>query len=448
MQLLDKDCNVIHEPERQFNLHRIHKNQDTISEVEMNAVLKSPLFGSMDKQDACFQEEAIRVKEEVVNWIDSVSELYNMQHPDFSFKAKLRGSMCENTKCGPADEFDFMLVMDGLTKHYKVEKKDFSCVHLSLAGSTTSKRPSKIESDDPLHHFNETFHAVIMKSETWKKTSLKFVLFRTMRVGVNIVVAYNGFLHKHLTISIDLVPCFPLALDVHPPENRWPVPLDYSQCRCYAMLEKYADSPSWPKLYRVSYTDYEQEIMKSIPQAAKNAYIVTKATWSQADNRRDHKPSSYQLKTTLFVSCAKMLRNEEDVDGVSVAEWARMIYDSKFDKLEREKQAVNVEPIGVDFAKMHIMKPLDSTTNTFAPLMLSCVSAFNQFHNRKRRCEPTISDIKIRCQSLLLAGHKIAGENDVLPSTDTAESAISLLYHDSRSSRVRNASRERFDSLR
>ncbi|ELU03216.1 hypothetical protein CAPTEDRAFT_187675, partial [Capitella teleta] len=71
MQLLDKDCNVIHEPERQFNLHRIHKNQDTISEVEMNAVLKSPQFGSMDKQDACFQEEANRVKEEVVNWIDS-----------------------------------------------------------------------------------------------------------------------------------------------------------------------------------------------------------------------------------------------------------------------------------------------------------------------------------------------------------------------------------------
>ncbi|ELU04219.1 hypothetical protein CAPTEDRAFT_194284, partial [Capitella teleta] len=74
------------------------------------------------------------------------------------------------------------------------------------------------------------------------------------------------------------------------------------------------------------------EIMKSIPQAAKNAYIVTKATWSQADNRREHKPSSYQLKTTLFVSCAKMLRNKEDVDGVSVAEWVRMIYDSKFDK--------------------------------------------------------------------------------------------------------------------
>ncbi|ELU08588.1 hypothetical protein CAPTEDRAFT_213158 [Capitella teleta] len=62
------------------------------------------------------------------------------------------------------------------------------------------------------------------------------------------------------------------------------------------------------------------------------AMQVVDASILSDNNRREHKPSSYQLKTTLFVSCAKMLRNEEDVDGVSVAEWVRMIYDSKFDK--------------------------------------------------------------------------------------------------------------------
>ncbi|ELT93741.1 hypothetical protein CAPTEDRAFT_189661 [Capitella teleta] len=332
MQLLDKNCNVIHEPERQFNLHRIHKNQDTISEVEMNAVLKSPLFGSMDKQDACFQEEANRVKDEVLNFMKTLSELYNKQHTYFSFWPKLRGSMGENTKCGPADEFDFMLVMDGLTEHYEVEKVNFSNVHLSLAGTTTSARQQVIELDNTFHHFNETFHAILMKSETWKKTRLKFVYFRSIRVGANLAVSYNGFLHKLLTISIDLVPCLPLAPDVHPPEICWPIPFYYSECRCYAMLGKNADSQSWPKMHRISNTDYEEVLMRSVPQAARNAYVVTKATRSQADSKSQHIPTSYQMKTALLDYCARLLRNKEDVDSVSIAEWVRMIFEHTYEK--------------------------------------------------------------------------------------------------------------------
>ncbi|ELT87005.1 hypothetical protein CAPTEDRAFT_191401 [Capitella teleta] len=240
--------------------------------------------------------------------------------------------MCEMTKCGPADEFDFMLVMDGLTEHYEVEKVNFSSVHLSLAGTTTSARQQVIELDNTFHHFNETFHAILMKSETWKKTRLKFVYFRSIRVGANLAVSYNGFLHKLLTISIDLVPCLPLAPDVHPPEICWPIPFYYSECRCYAMLGKNADSQSWPKMHRISNTDYEEVLMRSVPQAARNAYVVTKATWSQADSKSQHIPTSYQMKTALLDSCARLLRNKEDVDSVSIAEWVRMIYEHTYEK--------------------------------------------------------------------------------------------------------------------
>ncbi|ELT93819.1 hypothetical protein CAPTEDRAFT_205987, partial [Capitella teleta] len=96
------------------------------------SLLKSPVLGSMNYQEKCFQEEAKLVRDEVFRLINCFSEDFGHRYPLFAFTPKLRGSMAEGTKSGPPDEFDFMLQMNALSVHCGVTAIAESKAHMTF----------------------------------------------------------------------------------------------------------------------------------------------------------------------------------------------------------------------------------------------------------------------------------------------------------------------------
>ncbi|ELU07847.1 hypothetical protein CAPTEDRAFT_203875 [Capitella teleta] len=167
-----------------------------------------------------------------------------------------QGSMSYGTKCGPPNEFGFMLTIGGLTIYFGMQ---------------------------------------------WCEAGISCI-------------------SQNLTIAIDLVPCFPLSDYVELHRFFWPVNLDFTKCKRYAMFRRVSSHGVPQGHVDLSYSECEEVLMNWLPKTAKEAYIIAKATRLHAYDI----PSLYQLKKSLLVSYAT-LWHVTYINKVSIREWVRSI---------------------------------------------------------------------------------------------------------------------------
>ncbi|ELU03921.1 hypothetical protein CAPTEDRAFT_197175 [Capitella teleta] len=311
-----------------------------------SALLASPVLGCLEYQESCFKEETQKVKREVASLIEELSARYNQEFPQFAFEPQIRGSMAEGTKSGPPDEFDFMLIMNGISRHCVREKMQMTkrktfCVALSVdeASLTPGDEIRHLMNKDRLFlpsslrkHMLDTLNSILMKPETWQNSCLHFLCFMETKVGLNLLVVYNGPLFKALHISVDLVPCVPLNPSSFVFNCEWPHQVDFSSCRLYAvcrMVNSVCDVPF--SIFEVTFSDYESVLMEMIPKTAKEAYVIAKAIcryhrhcpqYNKYLKRRLSLPSSYELKYFLmYAYMAKLCQPNVSIDNISRHTW-------------------------------------------------------------------------------------------------------------------------------
>ncbi|ELT93192.1 hypothetical protein CAPTEDRAFT_201414 [Capitella teleta] len=308
------------------------------------SLLKSPVMGSNGYHDECIKEEALLVENEVIRMMKTFSEIYNRRLPCFAFEPKLRGSMSERTKRGPPDEFDFMLIMKNLSEIGQLTAIDNCKASLTvkkLRKVDMSDRPQ--EDDAGCYNFDHrdlqgmldhSLKIEFIRSDVWKESMLKFVNFETTNVGICLNLVFNGPIYKILHISIDLIPSIILDIPVSMEVSiHWPVPLDFSHCKLYGLLRaNYGD-------FDVSCTDYEDVLLKSLPNAARDAYVIGKAFGSDqfkwcGRKFRDMFKVSYIVKKALLIS----VRQHEDISKVSRHDWIKGII-SALSNMEKYVQA-------------------------------------------------------------------------------------------------------------
>ncbi|ELT89111.1 hypothetical protein CAPTEDRAFT_192734 [Capitella teleta] len=140
-----------------------------------------------------------------------------------------------------------------------------------------------------------------------------------MNVGLCLNLVFNGHLYKLLHISIDLVPSIPLKIPVNVSID-WPVPVDFSKCQLYGLFRDGYDGLD------LSSTDYEEVLLKSLPSAAIDAYVLGKA-FSSAHFKWTGKRlakvfrKSYTMKKALLIS----LQQHKIPQEVSRHEWINEI---------------------------------------------------------------------------------------------------------------------------
>ncbi|ELU06469.1 hypothetical protein CAPTEDRAFT_191155 [Capitella teleta] len=302
------------------------------------SLLKSPVLGSMNYQEKCFQEEAKLVRDEVFRLINCFSEGFGHRYPLYAFIPKLRGSMAEGTKSGPPDEFDFMLQMNALSVHCGVTAIAECKAHM------TFERPADIHSlmslflillqynghviHSDLHpeQINESIFISLkeyfLKLSKLEDSHLSFLRCEIMKVGVCLELIYNGPLYKQLHISLDLIPCIPLNIPAPITKHiDWPVPLDFSECQLYGLIRHGSGG------FDISCTDYEEVLFHSLPsKTATEAYVLGKAIgsnhfrWCARPFGGVFRPS-YVMKKALLIA----FQQHKDTREVSRDEWIKRI---------------------------------------------------------------------------------------------------------------------------
>ncbi|ELU06572.1 hypothetical protein CAPTEDRAFT_213019 [Capitella teleta] len=314
---------------------------------EYTRVLCLPCIGSLEHQEEYVQEEAKLVKREVMQLIERFAEQYGRRYPNLAFDPKLRGSMGEGTKWGPPNEFDFLLVMDKLSEFCKVNSivnckahttirdvldiddllklspnKMIDILHISLKKTSSYSHCTGFR--NPTHiieWIDFSMKRIILSQSIWEGSRLKFVSCGPMGVGLCLNLIFIGAIYKCLHISIDLVPCVSLKMPVPVSVNiDWPVPLDFSKCQLYGLFRRGYDG------FDLSSTDYEEVLMKSLPRAAIDVYVLGKALHSITHrlvklNDRLEKilSKSYTMKKILLLS----VQLHENVQEASRHEWIK-----------------------------------------------------------------------------------------------------------------------------
>ncbi|ELU14997.1 hypothetical protein CAPTEDRAFT_186283 [Capitella teleta] len=320
-------------------------------EMDIDAVytslLKSPVLGSMNNQEECFKEETRLVKDEVMTLIKRFSEHFGRRYPTFAFNPKLRGSMAENTKCGPPDEFDVILIMMNLSDHSQIDSINECKANMSSVFSF--RRCIDIEQlmQLPPHEMIDQLHNLIenapnynynlnqlyphelieliryplkrylMEESTWQGSHLKFVSCDCSNVGVCLKLVFSGVLYKLLDISVDLVPCISLKIPAPVKVSiDWPVPLDFSKCQLYGLLRTPYEG------FDLSSTDYEEVLLKSLPTVAIEAYVLGKAFGASHFEWRGPSMTrllgkSYKMKKALLI----FFQQCDNAQKVSRYEW-------------------------------------------------------------------------------------------------------------------------------
>ncbi|ELU01847.1 hypothetical protein CAPTEDRAFT_191268 [Capitella teleta] len=250
-------------------------------------LMASPVLGSRENQDGCFKAEMKRVEHGIMAVLGKLKYRMSLQYPLLAFEPKLRGSMAEGTKVGPPDEFDVMLVMEELSRYCQV-LNDERCDEVKLTSSLDAMESMTtihgyVHSGKIYNQVNATLKAVVVDTEIWKNSPVTFIGLRDMRVGLTLKMLYTGSIYKALLISIDMVPCISLRMDptvdIKLPYfiEDWPVRLDFTGCQRYALITNQSYMITDPILFNVSFTDYEDVLMKWLPRSATEAYVIAKA---------------------------------------------------------------------------------------------------------------------------------------------------------------------------
>ncbi|ELU13366.1 hypothetical protein CAPTEDRAFT_187823 [Capitella teleta] len=307
------------------------------------SLLKSPVLGTRKCQEQCFQEETRLIEDEVMRLIKRFSERHALQYPRWAFEPKLRGSMEEGTKCGPPDEFDFLLIMNDLSENCQVNSIDnckaYTAIWDNIDIGDVLKLPPN-EMIDALHNvlllrysfasdgnpqppnldvwLVLTMKEYLMTHATWEGSRMRFVSCDRTNVGLCLNLIFNGHLYKMLHISIDLVPCIRLKMPGPVKVSiDWPFPVDFSQCQLYGLFRTGCDG------FDISSTEYEEVLLKSLPTAAIDAYVLGKAfssaqfKWS--GNFGKIFQSSYKMKKALLMS----VQLHQNAHAISLHEWIR-----------------------------------------------------------------------------------------------------------------------------
>ncbi|ELU15614.1 hypothetical protein CAPTEDRAFT_186961 [Capitella teleta] len=286
-------------------------------EAVFASLLKSPVLGTRIKQENCFKEEGRLVINEVLAFMKRFSEQFGRQYSLLVFDPKLRGSMGEDTKCGFPDEFDFMLLLDKISDNCQVISINNCKANIGMLTF-----PAIRDEVSPFE-INLILHILIKKllltHSIWKESHLKFVSCERMNVGLCLNLVFNGHLYKLLHISIDLVPSIPLKIPVHVSID-WSVPLDFSKCQLYGLFRDGYDGLD------LSSTDYEEVLLKSLPSAAIDAYVLGKAFGSAHFKWTGKRLAqvfrkSYTMKKALLIS----LQQHKIPQEVSRHEWINEI---------------------------------------------------------------------------------------------------------------------------
>ena len=339
------------------------------AEAFFSSILKSHVLGHSEYQENCFQEESMQVNHEVQQLLERMSEMHKQTYPHLAFSIQLRGSAKEKTKCGFADEFDVFLRLTEFAKCCKgevVEQEEIiffveqERMKLFCAEPNDAIRPylkgDYVNAEILHNHFIYSLLTTIFHSKMWNGSQLIFAGFRCMKVGGELHLVYNGPLCKLLHISIDLVPCIQLL--VHDPMPtvfdrlskscgvEWPVPVDFSSCHFFAVFNVEWDAKTPDDLsyaFKSSHTDFEEEMLKTLPKAAKEAYVISKALQSRDTYSRHASivmarkfkrkkwkldSTSYEAKWALFISYAKLLKSKGN-DGIQKlprSEWLKNMF--------------------------------------------------------------------------------------------------------------------------
>lgn len=171
-----------------------------------NRVLALPI-GKCDLQSELFQT----VMDQVSLLMDILSSFSSEYNPLLHFFWKTAGSVAENTKTGPPDEFDILMMFNELSKGFK----DLDPDHFDLGATGTAELntllPGIAEDDEPEAAF--WIHLVIFqmqiafigKSQNWKHLDLSFIHFKVTKAGFALFVESESI---NLTVKLDLIPGF------------------------------------------------------------------------------------------------------------------------------------------------------------------------------------------------------------------------------------------------
>ncbi|ELT96434.1 hypothetical protein CAPTEDRAFT_192674 [Capitella teleta] len=333
---------VIHSNALSNSPGQLSKNHTMRLDEFCSALLNSPVVGKRS-----YLPELDQVKTELLNFMQKLSQLCSNYCPLLTFSPKMRGSAGpEATKSGPPDEFDILLVMETFARscalqdpsdipsnYVRILYKDFISTPLEMLPSVLSPNAQLLVHQLHFHVFELLRDVLTKQPDVWLQTQFKFVELKRKSITANLHLTWTGPSYKILHISIDLVPCIP----VHSPQPiliDWPFSVDFTGCRLFALLNAHPNNNEFAEL---SYSDFEERIMASLPPAARDGYISAKAVCSpyvtplscigrsEVLKAQDFW-TSYMLKTALMDEVRLEMRHGGHTQLVSASEWTRRIF--------------------------------------------------------------------------------------------------------------------------
>ena len=306
------------------------KNIDEFCKEKLSAIGIGKVV--ITKEFAIIQREVDTLINRIANAVREIDER-------MEFTPLLSGSMSEGTKIGNLDEFDYLLYMNTVSNMCDISDSSvpgFVCISAKdLPGEKTNgifrKSDHALIANIFRAYLYQLIQQVLGKPDIWK--SLHFYweagpIFSLLgpENTSNLVVQWAGIENNGLKISIDLAPVihqkFWMPRNVREKSLLLRVPV-----RAFGTLiviskeapEHETFEGGNDKYLRLSYSHIEKEIMLSLPESKRKAYILAKVLLSEkvmqllrpmeskiAPYSKLH-ISSYVLKMALF----SMLENAE-----------------------------------------------------------------------------------------------------------------------------------------
>ena len=338
-ELLAAVMAIIQPKNSQLNVkEHIRMLKDQIEDIDQFCSEKLTAFGIgevvMTKEFSCIQGE-------VDTLINRVASAVREEDKRMAFTPVLSGSMSEGTKIGTLNEFDYLLYMNAVSDMCEVMESPVpGFVYVSGKDLPTEQINDIFrETDRALiaNIFREYLYTLIQKvlgrQETWD--SLHFYwdrgpLFPLLGPGSvsNLVVQWAGIENNGLKISIDLAPVIHKKswLPRHLKEKSSLLRIPFRAFGTLIVISKEAPEHETfeggnEKYLRLSYSHIEKEILLSLPEHKKKAYVLAKVLVSD-DVLRSLRPveirgaklrvSSYILKMALFTLLEKAEETRED----------------------------------------------------------------------------------------------------------------------------------------
>jgi hypothetical protein len=233
------------------------------------------------------------------DFISALTKAYNDTNPPNRLEHKLRGSIAEDTRSGPPNEFDYMLA-------YTVTKP--------------VEEITEVESINNVRNIRRILDGILKKSpDMWKDTPFKPVRCEPKSVRIKLELLYCSPIFKHMMIDVDLVPVVPSTTKAVYSWSPWLENI-FTGCQFYYM-----------HCHKRTYTDYEEALMKSLPKAAVEAYIVSKALRSplilddklQSPGDPDWDVNSYDVKLGLLFCYGQLILSDSRPNPENWRQWPR-----------------------------------------------------------------------------------------------------------------------------